>query len=97
MKRYKLPNEFNCPNCKCIMDAASGGQDTTLPKHDDFCTCVNCGEFLCYVVNDGVYSLRKLDNQDIEEAKRIGIYDKLLNYRDQIKNGDIKLKVRWPK
>lgn len=95
MQQYALPNEFSCPVCGCIMDAARHAVGGRGPIHDDFTVCANCAEFLVYVVNDGRYSLRVATEEDAVAAESTGVYKEILHAQELIKTNRLKLKVRW--
>lgn len=70
MANFIATNNFRCPHCNEMLDAASGFYSRDKPQHDAFTICLFCAQVCVYVIDKGVISLRPLTEEDHKYIER---------------------------
>ena len=79
-------NEFRCPHCESLLDAAAGATPNDKPKNNDITVCVECAGICVYVILEGNVSLRKITDQEIDELKQEGMWFQIEDMVDFVKS-----------
>lgn len=83
---FHATNEFRCPFCESILDTAAAFSHNDKPKNDDISICIECAELSIYVIKEGIISLRKPTEKDIDDIKQSGQWPEIEGTIDFIKS-----------
>jgi len=83
---FRSTNEFRCPYCETLLDSAAGATPNDKPKNNDITICVECAAVCLYVIQDGTVALRKITEQEIDQAKQEGIWFQIEDMVDFVKS-----------
>lgn len=94
-EELRLSNELTCPYCGGKMNTATSTNMGQV-EDGDYGVCVGCAEIcITTISNDGTISLRKATNNDIDYAKRVGMYPVLIEYQEMMRAGNHGLNIKY--
>ena len=83
---FHASNDFPCPYCEIMMGGAAAFHPDHKPKDGHFTICAECANLCVYVIKEGVISMRKTTDQDIDFAKQTGIWGEIEEMIDFVKS-----------
>jgi len=83
---FRSSNEFICPHCQSILDTAAAAHPDNKPMDGHFTICCECAGVCMYVIKEGVVSLRRPEEKDLDFAHQSGLWDQIEQMVDFVKS-----------
>lgn len=88
--QHDLTNACDCPYCGFQIDFASGFDDVKI-AHDDFTICGNCAGICNWIIEEKIFSLRKAEQKDLDNARETGLWHQIEELVDFVKSKDSRI------
>jgi hypothetical protein len=83
---FNATNEFPCPHCAAMMGGAVAFHPDHKPMDGHFTICAECAGICIYVIKEGVISMRKPIEQDLQHAREVGLMGEIEEMVDFVKS-----------
>lgn len=83
---FHATNDFPCPYCSVMMGGAAAFHPDHKPQDGHYTICAECAGICIYVINEGIISMRKAEEKDLDHARQIGLWDEIEQMVDFVKS-----------